>query len=63
MNAVFTAALGKASICESQFGWHILLVSERGDGPRAIIAPDRKVGMKELEIKAPAESDDAGRSL
>ena len=61
-DAVFAAPIGVPQKVESQWGWHLLLVTERGNGPRAINAPSTKVDLGELKVKAP-EVEDAGKSL
>ena len=63
-DAVFAAPIGVPQKVESQWGWHLLLVTERGNGPRAINAPSTKVDLGELKVKVKApEVEDAGKSL
>lgn len=60
-DAVFAAPLNTPQKVASQWGWHIILVRERGDGPRAMTAPETPpVSLDELKVKP---SDDAGKSM
>ena len=60
-DAVWSAPLGQPQKAESQWGFHLILVKERGAGPRAIMAPAAPpVDVSELKVKAP---EDAGKSM
>ena len=60
-DAVFSAPLNEPIKVQTQWGYHLLLVSERGVGERAIIAPDTPATLD--SAAAPRFKDDAGRSL
>jgi len=61
-DAVFSAPLNEPVKAASQWGYHLLLVTERGGGDRAVIAPEKGATIGEgSNIQAP--KSDAGRSL
>ena len=48
----------------SQWGFHLVLVTERGGGERAVIAPETPASfVAEAAREAVQMKDDAGRSL
>ena len=59
-DAVFSAPLNEPTKVASQWGYHLLLVTERGDGQRAVIAPETPTSSVPTQG---AIRDDAGRSL
>jgi hypothetical protein len=59
-DAVFDAPLDEPVLAESQWGYHLLLVTERGDGERAVLAPDAPTSFRADDAKV---KNDAGRSL
>jgi len=60
-DAVFAAPLGEPQKVKSQWGYHLILVSERGGGERALVAPDGPVSFDAEAL--PVVKDDAGKSL
>ena len=60
-DAVFSAPLGEPVKVRSQWGYHLVLVSERGGGERAVIAPESPASFDAQG--AQVVKDDAGRSL
>lgn len=63
-DAVFAAPLGEPQLVESAFGFHIVLVTERGAGSRVIIAPEDAVSVAdEKQQLSRKPNSDAGRSL
>ena len=61
-DAVFSAALNEPTKVQSQWGFHLVLVTERGGGERAVIAPDAQETFS-AETAQLEPRDDAGRSL
>ena len=58
-DAIFSAPLNEPQKVQSAWGWHLILVTERGGGERAMIAPDAPVSF--TAPKPP--KDDAGAAL
>ena len=61
-DAVFSAPLGQPTKVATQWGYHVVLVTERGKGERAVIAPDVPTTNAAMGSMS-APRDDAGRSL
>ena len=59
-DAVFSVQLNQPSKVASQWGYHLLLVTERGGGERAVIAPESPARFSAGSLPL---NDDAGRSL
>ena len=59
-DAVFSAPLNTPTKVASQWGYHLLLVAERGSGERAVMAPETPLSFSEASVQV---KDDAGRSL
>lgn len=63
-DAIFAAPIGEVQKVTSFWGVHLILVTERGAGDRAVIAPDKAVSFDaEAAIKETAAQSDAGKSL
>jgi len=61
-DAVFSVPLNQPTKVSSQWGYHLLLVTERGGGERAVIAPDAPASFDAAGVQIKS-NDDAGRSL
>ena len=59
-DAVFGAPLNEAICVQSQWGFHLVVVTERGGGERAVIAPETPASFTPDGVRV---RDDAGRSL
>ena len=58
-DAIFSAPLGEPQKVKSGWGFHLILVTERGGGDRAVIAPETPVNFSG-EVKV---QDNRGKSL
>ena len=60
-DAIFSAQLNEPMKVKSQWGYHLVLVTERGGGERAMLAPETRASFDAQGV--PVVRDDAGRSL
>ena len=59
-DGVFAAPLNEPTKVRSQWGFHLVLVTDRGGGERAVIAPETPASFSPSQVQV---RDDAGRSL
>ena len=59
-DAVFSAPLNSVQLVESGWGFHLILVTERGSGERVIVAPETPVRFTPADVEL---RNDAGKSL
>ena len=58
--AIFAAPIGEPQLVQSSWGFHLILVTERGSGPPAIRSPESAVA---FDGSVAEPKDDAGKSL
>ena len=58
--AIFAAPIGEPQLVQSSWGFHLILVTERGSGPPAITSPESAVA---FDGSVAEPKDDAGKSL